>query len=115
MSLLDRFRRPPNSPEPVMVRTEYFTNLANPGEFVNGFVEKKNTGRGCPLSSTPKKEVQNMTDNTQLQAMKDEVSDLKVQLVKKAVEVGSQIHKNEQIRKEQAFNKECEEMGLRFW
>ena len=113
MSIIDIFRRPP-APGAHM---EFLTNLAAPGEFVNGFVEQKNTGRGCPLSSTPTPKEKTMTNNSsmaRIDAMKDENAALRLKAVKLAIETGTQIYETRQRAEEQAFNKECEKTGLRF-
>ena len=72
------FHKRPPQPTPTPARWEFFTNLAAPGEFVNGFVEQRTAGRGgCPLSSAPKTEENNNMTDPRIAAIKAETQDLK--------------------------------------
>lgn len=114
MKLFDKFR-PPNSPAPVMGIWEEIGNLEDP-IYIDGLVEQKNAGRGCPLTSTPTPKETTMTNNTQakIAALRDEISELRIKGVKQAAALGAQIHENKRRAEEQEFEKECERMGLRF-
>ena len=111
MSIIDMFRRPAPG-----AHMEFLTNLTAPGEFVNG-LEIKNTGRGCPLSSTPTPKETTMINNSsraRIDALKEETAALRLKAVKTAIETGTQIYENRQKAEEQALNDLVKKSGLHF-
>ncbi len=114
MSIIDR--RPPNSPAPVMVRTEEIGNVEDAYP-IGAITEHR---EGCRLSSTPtpKKEVHTMTNNSssraRIEALKEETAALRLKAVKTAIETGTQIYENRQKAEEQALNDLVKKSGLHF-